>query len=63
MNGWVEGRANGGRYIGYIGYIVYKLDFSDGNGARKQKMVLIPARVLIQAPGNSVPTTFVKRQG
>ncbi|MFI0716711.1 hypothetical protein ACH4SK_40315 [Streptomyces inhibens] len=29
----------------------------------KQKMVLIPARVLMQAPGNSVPMTFVKRQG
>ncbi|AJT63101.2 hypothetical protein T261_1415 [Streptomyces lydicus] len=60
VNGWVEGRANGGKYIGYI---VYKLDFTDGSGNRKQKMVLIPARVLIQAPGNSVPMTFVKRQG
>ncbi|WP_369393562.1 hypothetical protein AB5J72_42940 [Streptomyces sp. CG1] len=60
VNGWVEGRANGGRYIGYI---VYKLDFTNANGERRQKMVLIPARVLIQAPGNSVPMTFVKRQG
>ena len=60
VSGWVEGRANGGKYIGYI---VYKLDFTSGNGDRKQKMVLIPARVLIQAPGNSVPMTFVKRQG
>ncbi|KPC65286.1 hypothetical protein [Streptomyces chattanoogensis] len=60
VNGWVEGRANGGEYLGYI---VYKLDFTDGSGNRKQKMALIPARVLIQAPGNSVPMTFVKRQG
>ncbi|WKX69358.1 hypothetical protein [Streptomyces sp. XD-27] len=60
VSGWVEGRANGGWYIGYT---VYKLDFVDGNGNEKQKMVLIPARVLIQAPGNSVPMTFVKRQG
>ncbi|ARF53407.1 hypothetical protein [Streptomyces gilvosporeus] len=59
-SGWVEGRANGGQYIGYT---VYKLDLTDGNGDRKQKLVLIPARVLIQAPGNSVPMTFVKRQG
>ncbi|MFI1204982.1 hypothetical protein ACH4VR_37120 [Streptomyces sp. NPDC020883] len=60
VNGWVEGRANGGKYIGYI---VYKLDFTNASGERRQKMVLIPARVLIQAPGNSVPMTFVKRQG
>ncbi|GGX09847.1 hypothetical protein [Streptomyces noursei] len=60
ISGWVEGRANGGWYLGYI---VYKLDFADGKGNEKQKMVLIPARVLIQAPGNSVPMTFVKRQG
>ncbi|MGY5129349.1 hypothetical protein [Streptomyces nigrescens] len=60
VSGWVEGRANGGWYLGYS---VYKLDFTDGDGNRKQKMVLIPARVLVQAPGNSVPMTFVKRQG
>ncbi|MEV0375864.1 hypothetical protein AB0I10_40115 [Streptomyces sp. NPDC050636] len=60
VSGWVEGRANGGWYTGYH---VYKLDFVDGNGDEKQKLVLIPARVLIQAPGNAVPMTFVKRQG
>ncbi|MGD3108637.1 hypothetical protein [Streptomyces sp. YGL11-2] len=60
VSGWVEGRANGGRYLGYI---VYKLDFVDGSGKEKQKLVLIPARVLIQAPGNAVPMTFVKRRG
>ncbi|WP_043265390.1 hypothetical protein [Streptomyces sp. CT34] len=59
VTGYVDGRANGGKYIGYI---VYKLDFTDGSGHRKQKMVLIPARVLIQAPGSSTPETFVKRQ-
>ncbi|KIZ17002.1 hypothetical protein [Streptomyces natalensis] len=58
VSGRVEGRANGGWYIGYN---VYKLDFTDGDGNRKQKMVLIPARVLIQAPGNSSPLTYVKR--
>ncbi|UQA92124.1 hypothetical protein [Streptomyces halobius] len=60
VSGWVEGRANGGWYTGYN---VYKLDFTNASGERKQKLVLIPARVLIQAPGNSVPMTFVKRQG
>lgn len=60
VNGWVEGRANGGWYTGYT---VYKLDFVDADGNEKQKMVLIPARVLVQAPGNAVPMTFVKRQG
>ncbi|UQA92083.1 hypothetical protein [Streptomyces halobius] len=59
VNGWVQGRAIGGKYIGYV---VYKLDFTNADNNRKQKMVLIPARVLIQAPGSSVPMSWVKRQ-
>ncbi|MFD5514028.1 hypothetical protein ACFWIB_40940 [Streptomyces sp. NPDC127051] len=58
--GWVEGRANGGTYTGYI---VYKLDFVGAGGDERQKMVLIPARVLIQAPTHPAPMTFVKRSG
>ncbi|WP_031487956.1 hypothetical protein [Streptomyces bicolor] len=60
VSGWVEVRTNGGTHLGYI---VYTLDFTNAGGNRKQRMVLIPARVLIQAPGNSVPMTYVKRQG
>ncbi|MGW7555575.1 hypothetical protein, partial [Streptomyces rimosus] len=53
--GWVEGRANGGWYTGYI---VYKVE---NTGAKSEKIGLIPARVLIQAPTDSVPITWVKR--
>ncbi|MEU9119419.1 hypothetical protein AB0C96_06090 [Streptomyces sp. NPDC048506] len=60
VSGRLEGRVNGGSYLGYI---VYKLDFTNGDGDRKQKMVLIPARVMIQAPSNPAPITWVKRQG
>ncbi|KPI14844.1 hypothetical protein OV450_8239 [Actinobacteria bacterium OV450] len=59
-SGWIEGRANGGTYSGYI---VYKLDFVNAGGEERQKMVLIPARVLIQAPTHPAPMTFVKRTG
>ncbi|MYT28119.1 MULTISPECIES: hypothetical protein [unclassified Streptomyces] len=57
--GRIESRANAGEYLGYI---VYKLDFTNGNGERKQKMVLIPARVMIQAPGSATPLSWIKRQ-
>lgn len=54
--GWLEGRANGGWYTGYI---LQKIDNTDG---KAQKIVAIPARVLIQAPTDSAPLTWVKRQ-
>lgn len=57
--GRLESRANAGKYLGYI---VYKLDFTNGNGEQKQKMVLIPARVMIQAPGSAAPLSWIKRQ-
>ncbi|MFH8596456.1 hypothetical protein [Streptomyces rimosus] len=53
--GWLEGRANGGWYTGYI---VYKVE---NTGAKSEKIGLIPARVLIQAPTESVLITWVKR--
>ncbi|MER6306303.1 hypothetical protein [Streptomyces sp. NPDC001657] len=56
--GWLDGRANGGWYTGYI---VYKINLTPADGAPKQKIVAIPARVLIQAPGKSAPMTWVKR--
>ncbi|MGD3112282.1 hypothetical protein [Streptomyces sp. YGL11-2] len=54
--GWLEARANGGWYTGYI---LQKIDDTDG---KAQKIVAIPARVLIQAPKDSAPITWVKRQ-
>lgn len=57
--GRIESRANAGQYLGYI---VYKLDFSPADGERKQKTVLIPARVMIQAPGSAAPLSWIKRQ-
>ncbi|MFI6764968.1 hypothetical protein [Streptomyces sp. NPDC050355] len=56
--GWLDGRANGGWYTGYI---VYKINLTPADGPPKQKIVAIPARVLIQAPGKSAPMTWVKR--
>lgn len=56
--GWLDGRANGGWYTGYI---VYKINLTPADGEPKQKIVAIPARVMIQAPGKSAPMTWVKR--
>ncbi|MFI1304103.1 hypothetical protein [Streptomyces sioyaensis] len=60
--GWIEARANGAWYIGYIVYQIY--DATPGKGL---KTVLIPARVLIQghgkdedkpeATGQTIPST------
>ncbi|MFG2290638.1 hypothetical protein ACGFOU_31730 [Streptomyces sp. NPDC048595] len=55
--GWLDGRANGGTYIGYI---IAKEHLASG-GTEKQKLVAIPARVTVQAPGKSTPMTWVKR--
>ncbi|GGU97626.1 hypothetical protein GCM10010211_76110 [Streptomyces albospinus] len=56
--GWLDGRANAG---GYKGFIIYRIHLFPADGKPKQKIVAIPARVLIQAPGKSAPMTWVKR--
>ncbi|AJT65987.1 hypothetical protein T261_4333 [Streptomyces lydicus] len=52
--GYLEGRANGATYTGYI--VVRDLDSSN-----QEHIVAIPARVFIQAPGSSSSVTWVKR--
>lgn len=51
-----QAHANAGWYTGYI---VQKIDNTDG---KAEKTVVIPARVLIQAPTDDVPLTWVGRQ-
>jgi hypothetical protein len=51
--GTFQAHANAGWYIGYI---VQKIDNTDG---KAEKIVAIPARVLIQAPNDEVPLTWV----
>ncbi|MFE1174047.1 hypothetical protein [Streptomyces sp. NPDC058773] len=51
-----QAHANAGWYTGYI---VQKVDDTD---AKAEKIVAIPARVLIQAPTDDVPLTWVGRQ-
>ncbi|MGW3012103.1 hypothetical protein ACWC9R_25210 [Streptomyces sp. NPDC001219] len=51
-----QAHANAGWYTGYI---VQKVDDTD---AKSEKIVTIPARVLIQAPTDDVPLTWVGRQ-
>ncbi|WP_438489938.1 hypothetical protein [Streptomyces sp. S186] len=53
--GYLEGRANGATYTGYI--VVRDLD----TGTNQEHLVAIPARVFIQAPGSSSSVTWVKR--
>jgi hypothetical protein len=53
--GYLEGRANGATYTGYI--VIRDLDTSDN----QEHLIAIPARAYIQAPGSSSPVTWVKR--
>ncbi|GAU66453.1 hypothetical protein SSP35_03_01010 [Streptomyces sp. NBRC 110611] len=53
--GYLEGRANGATYTGYI--VVRDLDTS----TNQEHVVAIPARVFIQAPGSGSSVTWVKR--
>ncbi|MBP2055620.1 hypothetical protein J2Z21_008636 [Streptomyces griseochromogenes] len=53
--GYLEGRANGATYSGYI--VIRDLDTSDN----QEHLIAIPARAYIQAPGSSSPITWVKR--
>ena len=53
--GYLEGRANGAIYTGYI--VVRHLDPS----TNKESLVAIPARAYVQAPGSSSPTTWLTR--
>lgn len=55
--GTFQAHANAGWYTGYI---VQKIDDIGGKG---EKIVAIPARVLIQAPNDDVPLTWVGREG
>ncbi|UKY48810.1 hypothetical protein [Streptomyces inhibens] len=58
--GWIDERVNGGWYIGYI---VYKITLMNGaDDAPKQKLVAIPARVLIQSPTTLSPVTWAQRK-
>ncbi|MGD3112167.1 hypothetical protein [Streptomyces sp. YGL11-2] len=58
--GWIDERVNGGWYIGYI---VYKITLMNGaDDAPKQKLVAIPARVLIQSPTTPSPVTWAQRK-
>ncbi|MEU8780694.1 hypothetical protein [Streptomyces sp. NPDC048637] len=57
--GWVDGRMNGGWYIGYIVHLVNVVD--QGGKNPRQKMTLIPARVMIQSPSTKSPMTWIKR--
>ncbi|MEU8912726.1 hypothetical protein [Streptomyces nigrescens] len=54
--GTFQAHANAGWYTGYI---VQKIDNTDG---KAEKIVTIPARVLIQAPDDDVPLTWVGRE-
>ncbi|MET7802905.1 hypothetical protein, partial [Streptomyces decoyicus] len=54
--GTFQAHANAGWYTGYI---VQKIDNTDG---KAEKIVAIPARVLIQAPHDDVPLTWVGRE-
>ncbi|MFF4607302.1 hypothetical protein ACFY12_31775 [Streptomyces sp. NPDC001339] len=53
--GYLEGRANGATYTGYI--VVRDLDTS----TNQEHLIAIPARAYVQAPGSSSPVTWVKR--
>ncbi|GGX35689.1 hypothetical protein [Streptomyces noursei] len=55
--GYLEGRANGATYTGYI--VVRDLD----TGNNQEHLIAIPAKVFIQAAGSSSPVTWVAAQG
>ncbi|MFJ3176769.1 hypothetical protein ACIPJK_39625 [Streptomyces roseus] len=52
--GYLEGRANGAYYTGY-------LVLRDIDGSNQETTVAIPARVYVQAPHSSTPITWFKR--
>ncbi|MFB7175993.1 hypothetical protein ACFCYM_35090 [Streptomyces sp. NPDC056254] len=52
--GYLEGRANGAYYTGYV-------VLRDIDGSNQESIVAIPARVYIQAPHSSTPLTWFKR--
>ncbi len=52
--GYLEGRANGAYYVGYI--VLRDIDSSN-----REHLVAIPARVYVQSPKTTSPVTWFKR--
>ncbi|MER5417968.1 hypothetical protein [Streptomyces virginiae] len=52
--GYLEGRANGAYYIGYI-------VLRDIDGSNQESVMAVPARVYIQAPQSNTPLIWFKR--
>ncbi|MBL1087687.1 hypothetical protein JK359_38150 [Streptomyces actinomycinicus] len=52
--GFLEGRANGAYYTGYI-------VLRDIDGDNQESTMAVPARVYVQAPGTTTPVTWFKR--
>ncbi|MEV5481890.1 MULTISPECIES: hypothetical protein [Streptomyces] len=53
--GYLEGRANGATYTGYI--VVRDIDTSN----QQEHLIAIPARAYVQEPGMNSPVTWVER--